>query len=158
MKQATFRLRTETPGALIDEYTDKVQRLRGEDGKSALALALAQKFGEKQFWRYQQHLAQTADREVPGQAPMTNSAPGATPPRPPSPAAAPKPGSGAVTAGAYMMGIGAVDFGLGSLIVSSTSGALGAIALVGGITVGALLVAIGFIVLIVGALMELGSP
>src|SRR5262249_33873714 len=43
MTQATFRLRTESPGALIDEYTTKVQRLRGEDGKSALALAMAQK-------------------------------------------------------------------------------------------------------------------
>ena len=61
MSQATFRMRTESPGALIDEYTAKVERLRGEDGNSALALALAQKVGERQFWRYQQHLAQSGD-------------------------------------------------------------------------------------------------
>jgi hypothetical protein len=162
MKHATFRLRTESPGSLIDEYTEKVQRLRGEDGKSALALALAQKVGERQFWRYQQHLAQST---TPSSSLPATGAPGATPSLPPpgaapaSPtAAAPKPGSGAVTAGGYMLGIGIVDFGLGALIVSNTSGPLAAVALVGGITVGALLVAIGLVVLLVGAVIEATSP
>jgi hypothetical protein len=165
MKHATFRLRTESPGALIDEYTAKVQRLRGEDGKSALALALAQKLGEDQFWRYQQHLAQDAG---PGAAtpataaPATTrlSPPGATPPSAmaPQPAPAPhRPGDGAIKAGAYMLGIGVVDFGLGALIVSNASGVLLGIALVGGITIGALLAAIGLLTLIIGALIRLGS-
>ena len=167
MKHATFRMRTESPGALIDEYTAKVQRLRGEDGKSALALALAQKLGEDQFWRYQQHLAQDAG---PGAATPATAAPatarvsppGATPPSAvapqPAPAAPHKPGDTAVKAGAYMMGIGVVDFGLGALIVSNTSGgALFGIALVGGITIGALLAAIGLLTLIIGALIRLGS-
>jgi hypothetical protein len=166
MKHATFRMRTESPGALIDEYTAKVQRLRGEDGKSALALALAQKLGEDQFWRYQHHLAQDAG---PGASTPATAAPAArlSPPgatRPsavapqPAPAAPHKPGDTAIKAGAYMLGIGVVDFGLGALIVSNTSGGvLFGIALVGGITIGALLVAIGLLTLIIGALIRLGS-
>jgi hypothetical protein len=166
MKHATFRLRTEPPGALIDEYTGKVQRLRGEDGKSALALALAQKLGEDQFWRYQHHLAQSAGPggSMPATAAPTSgqlSPPGATPPSAvvpqPAPAAAHRPGDTAIKAGAYMMGIGVVDFGLGALIVSNTSGAAFGIALVGGITIGALLAAIGLLTLIIGALIRLGS-
>jgi len=166
MKHATFRLRTESPGAMIDEYTAKVQRLRGEDGKSALALALAQKLGEDQFWRYQQHLAQGADPG--GSTPATAAPatprlapPGATPPSAvapqPAPAAPHKPGDTAIKAGAYMLGIGVVDFGIGALIVSNASGVLLGIALVGGITIGALLAAIGFLTLIIGALIRLGS-
>jgi hypothetical protein len=166
MKHATFRMRTESPGALIDEYTAKVQRLRGEDGKSALALALAQKLGEDQFWRYQQHLAQDTG---PGAATPATAAPptarvsppGATPPSAlapqPAPAAPHRPGDTAIKAGAYMLGIGVVDFGLGALIVSSGSGGLVWAALVGGITIGALLAAIGLVTLIIGALIRLGS-
>ena len=166
MKHATFRLRTESPGAMIDEYTAKVQRLRGEDGKSALALALAQKLGEDQFWRYQQHLAQGADPG--GSTPATAAPatprlapPGATPPSAvapqPAPAAPHKPGDTAIKAGAYMLGIGVVDFGLGALIVSGASGGVAIAALVGGITIGALLTAIGLLTLIIGALIRLGS-
>jgi hypothetical protein len=164
MKHATFRLRTESPGALIDEYTAKVQRLRGEDGKSALALALAQKLGEDQFWRYQQHLAQSTG---PGGVPATAapaarlSPPGATPPSAvapqPAPAAPHRPGDTAIKAGAYMLGIGVVDFGLGALIVSNASGGLFWAAMVGGITIGAVLAAIGLLTLIIGALIRLGS-
>jgi hypothetical protein len=165
MKHATFRMRTESPGALIDEYTAKVQRLRGEDGKSALALALAQKLGEDQFWRYQHHLAQDAGGA--GATPATAaptarlSPPGATraavAPQP-APAAPHKPGDTAVKAGAYMMGIGVVDFGLGALIVSNTSSsALFWTAMVGGITIGAVLAAIGLLTLIIGALIRMGS-
>lgn len=165
MKQATFRLRTEAPGALIDEYTAKVQRLRGEDGRSALALALAQKLGEDQFWRYQQHLAQSVDPGAAGPAtPATRAAPPGTAqppgttPQQPVPAAPGRPGDTAIKAGAYMMGIGVVDFGLGALIVSNvSSGALFGIALVGGITLGAILVAIGLLTLIIGALIRLSS-
>ena len=50
-----------------------------------------------------------------------------------------------------------VDFGLGALIVSNASGGLLWAALVGGITIGALLAAIGLITLIIGALIRLGS-
>lgn len=164
MKHATFRMRTEAPGALIDEYTDKVQRLRGTDGNNALALALAQKVGEKQFWRYEQHLAQ--DRAASSTRRIAVVDPDSPPPAPPmrpyaGPSAAPvqpaqRSGQGVMRAGGYMMGIGLLDFGLGALIVSnaSSSSAIVGIALVGGITVGALLVAIGFITLIVGAVMD----
>lgn len=161
MSQATFRMRTESPGALIDEYTAKVERLRGEDGNSALALALAQKVGERQFWRYQHHLAQSGSSSGPpattaGPAP----APGVQPPAPtsPQPATTGKPGSTAVKVGAYMLGIGVVDFGVGALIVSSHApDAVLWGALVGGITIGAILVAVGFVTLVIGALIRLGS-
>jgi hypothetical protein len=58
-----------------------------------------------------------------------------------------------------MLGIGVVDFGLGLLIVSNTTsgGALFGIALVGGVTIGALLTAIGLLTLIIGALIRMGS-
>ncbi len=165
MSQATFRMRTESPGALIDEYTAKVERLRGEDGDSALALALAQKVGERQFWRYQQHLAQSGHAVGPttpatGSAPAsTGQPPGMVPPQPaPAPAATARPGATAIKAGAYMLGIGVVDFGLGALIVSShATGAVLGVALVGGVTIGAILVAVGFLTLIIGALIRLGN-
>lgn len=167
MKQATFRMRTESPGALIDEYTAKVQRLRGEDGNSALALAFARKLGEDQFWRYQQHLAQGASPgastpATPAPTTARRSPPRATPPSAaaprPAPAAPHRPGDTAIKAGAYMLGIGVVDFGLGAVIVSNTSGgALFGIALVGGITIGAVLAAIGLLTLIIGALIRLSA-
>src|SRR5436190_20547925 len=165
MSWGTFRMRTESPGALIDEYTEKVERLRGEDGNSALDLALAQKVGERQFWRYQQHLAQSGDPVGPttpatGSVPArTGQPPGVVPPQPaPAPAATARPGATAIKAGAYMLGIGVVDCGRGALIVSShATGAVLGVALVGGITIGAILVAVGFLTLIIGALIRLGS-
>ncbi len=87
MTQATFRMKTEPAGALIDEYTDKVERLRGQDGTSALALALSRKLGEKAFWSHQQRLAQagpdaTSPVGGPGASPPSNApgAPTTTPP------------------------------------------------------------------------------
>jgi len=163
MSQATFRLRTEAPGALIDEYTAKVERLRGEDGRSALALALAQKLGERQFWRYQHHLAQSGYSSGPpataaAPAPATTVQPPGVIPSPPAAGAPHKPGDTAIKAGAYMLGIGIVDFGLGALIVSGhATGAVLGIALVGGITIGAVLVAIGFLTLVIGALIRLDA-
>jgi hypothetical protein len=172
MRQATFRMRTEAPGALIDEYTEKVQRLAGSDGNTALALAMAKQLGEQQFWRYQHLVAQdagaggaTAATATAGAATATTTtAPGVTPPAPPRAAqvmtpSQSRPGDGAIRAGAYMLGIGVLDFAVGAVIVSSASegSTIAAIALVGGITIGALLVAIGFIVLLVGGLMRLGA-
>lgn len=161
MTQATFRLRTESPGALIDECTAKVERLRGEDGNSALALALAQQVGERQFWRYQHHLAQSGYTSGPpattaGPAPATAvQPPGVTPPQA---GATRKPGDSALKVGGYMMGIGVVDLAVGAVIISNNAtGVLLGVALVGGITIGAVLVAVGFITVIIGALIRASS-
>lgn len=76
MTQATFRMKTEPAGALIDEYTEKVERLRGQDGTSALALALSRKLGEKAFWSHQQRLAQAGPgATAPVAGPASNGAP-----------------------------------------------------------------------------------
>ena len=57
------------------------------------------------------------------------------------------------------MGIGLIDFGAGELIVNVTasSSALFAVGLVGGITIGALLFALGFIALLIGLLIKLSA-
>ncbi len=85
MREVTFRLKTESPGSIIDEYAAKVERLRGTDGKSALALSLAEKIGQRAFWKYQHLLAQ------PG-APQGSPGPGSGQPGPGS--GQPGPGSG----------------------------------------------------------------
>lgn len=152
MSQAAFRMRSETPGALIDEYTAKVTRLRGPDGSGALALELSEKLGQRAFWRYQQHLALAQTSSAPGTASAAGSDPSSGAAAQPQPFG-PRPtrGKGAVRAGAYMLGIGVVVFA-GSLLLVNASEAF-----LVGMTVGALLAAIGFITLIIGALMYAAS-
>lgn len=148
MSQATFRMRTEAPGAIIDEYTAKVERLRGQDGSSALALSLSEKMGQRAFWRYQQYLTQSSAPGTTAADPsMAASNPGASTP---TGAQRRKSSSGkrAMRGGAYMMGIGVIVFGLSALLVNAATG------FVVGMTVGALLVSIGFVTLIVGAIMD----
>lgn len=174
MSQAAFRLRTESPGAIIDEYTAKVERLRGQDGKSAAAIALSERVGQRAFWKYQQYLAQGAPGSTTGAGPGSGSS---APPPPPTedldepqgvstPFAAaqttplpklqpvsrpPVRGKGAMRAGGYMLGIGAVVLGVSVLLVDASE------AFLIGMTLGAVLMAIGLIALIVGALLYAAS-
>lgn len=173
MSQATFRMRSESPGSLIDEYTRKAQRLRGQDENSALALALAQKLGDREFWRHQERLAQLADQGQPQTpataAPATPTSVAPAPPRgvppgmaqvqPPAPAPHHDAGRGAIRGGALCMGIGLIDFGAGALIVNvtSSSSALFVVGMIGGMTIGAVLFALGFIVLIAGLVIKLAA-
>ena len=148
MMQTAFRLKHEAPGRLVDEYTKKVTRMRQDGANSALALAVSERIGHQAFWAYQKRVAQ---------------APGASPPQPlppPAPMATPPPAPGGTThkyrlvkAGGAMMGIGAVTFGVSALIVSN-GGANGFLV---GITVGSILFGLGFLFLIVGAIIAAAS-
>jgi hypothetical protein len=145
MMQTAFRLKHEAPGTLVDAYTQKVTRMRQDGDKSALALAVSERIGRQAFWAYQKRVAQ-----APGAAPQ-RAAPGAAP----APAAlpiAPDPHPHRYTvlkAGGVMMGIGAVTAGVSALILSS-SGSAGFLV---GITVGSILFGLGFLFLIVGAII-----
>jgi hypothetical protein len=172
MANATFRLRHGDPNTLIDEYVAKVERVRVSGSADAKALDLAQKMGERAFWKYQQHLAQDAGTQPntpPTAAPPPTSGdpaaeaagleptiapPGSVAPAPMRPLPPVKekhegarPGTGAMHAAGYMMGIGVVTFGLSAALVDTSD------AFLIGLTVGALLFAIGLVTLIVGAII-----
>lgn len=161
MSQASFRLKNGDPLTMIDEYAAKVQRLKERTDTDAKALALAQQMGDKAFWRYQHLLQQQAGGAPPTMVAQSGppgttdpTAPGAMPP--PGPATPPgppkrKPGRKMVRAGGYMMGIGVIVFGVSVLLVDTSEAFL-----VGG-TLGALLIAIGFLVLIIGAIIAATS-
>jgi hypothetical protein len=186
MANATFRLKHGDPNTLIDEYVAKVERVKANGTSDAQALDLAQKMGERAFWKYQHHLAQDAGQQpappatpAPTPAPppdgtmiepapaapaqpakpsqpagppasMQPMPPGATPVQPPKPLkwdGGPRPGTGAMRAAGYMMGIGVVTFGISAALVDSSD------AFLIGLTVGAVLFAIGLVTLIVGAIL-----
>jgi len=161
LTHASFRLRHGSPDALIDEYTGKVRRALAPDGASrALALSAAAQATSELFFAQAGGVAQTGGGATPSSPPTT---PPTTPPpqragrgkpvRPPGPApsSAPSaaPAKSTLTTGAWMLGIGAITFGASTGIVAA-----GGSAFVLGMTIGALLFAIGLIVVIVGALIN----
>ena len=166
MANATFRLRHGDPRSLIEEYTNKVERIRANSSTDALALDISQKLGERAFWQYQQQLAQQAGQAggatmpataAPGQQPPGSVTP--FPPGPGQPAMVYSPGTPGISphtehagnkglrAGGYMMGIGVVVFGFSALLVDASFG------FVIGMTVGAIAFAIGFVTLVISALI-----
>jgi hypothetical protein len=181
MASTAFRMRHGDPSSIIDEYVAKVERVRAQGEGDAMTLDVAQQVGERAFWRYQQHLAQTQPgaaapatppaapapapatpapaapmpAAAPPPAPAATTAPGATAPR----AFAPEPprrhprGGNAMRAGAYMMGIGTVVFATSGALLNASEG----IGWAFGVTAGALLFAIGFVSLVVGALVYLAT-
>lgn len=181
MANAAFRMRHGDPASIIDEYVAKVERVQAQGAGDARTLDLAQQVGERAFWRYQQHLAQTPPGAVtPAAAPATPApaTPVPAPLAPPAasvplaPAASTAPGTAApmapkyepapvrqprgrtgMRAGAYMMGIGTVVFGSSTLLLGTTE----AFGFVFGMTAGAVLFAIGFVVLAVSALVYLAT-
>lgn len=150
MSQSGFRLRTSDVGTVIDEYVRKVEKVRSRDDHDATTLEMAKQLGERSFWRHQALLA--AQATAPSTAPATSTAaPGATPSNaPPAPSAlAPrrKPGQRGLSAGAYLLGIGVVTGGVSLALTEAAEG------FVVGVTVGAILVAVGLIVLLVSAII-----
>jgi hypothetical protein len=147
MSQAAFRMRHGDPVSIIDEYVDKVDRVRARGEHDAEALAFAQQLGDRAFWRYQHLLQQQPDPS----APPIAAGPGATPPRAPAPVTPTKPkskpGSKGMKVGGYMLGIGIITFGLSALLVDASE------AFLVGATVGALLFAIGLLVVLISAII-----
>lgn len=152
MSQSAFRLRNGDPSSILDEYVAKVERVRATDASNADALALAKQLGERSFWRYQ-HLMAQAPLQNAG-APTSSGAPvqppGAYPVQPPAGAAPPqrRPGSRGLRVGGYLLGIGVIVFGASALLVGASE------AFLFGMTVGAVLFAIGLITLIVSAVIR----
>ncbi|TMQ08590.1 MAG: hypothetical protein E6J91_32735 [Deltaproteobacteria bacterium] len=143
MMQTAFRLKHEGPGTLIDQYTQKVTRLREDGAPSALALAMSERIGRQAFWAYQKRVAQ-----APGASPV--QPPGRPTAAAPAPVVtAPPPGHRGMKIGGVMMGVGVVVAGASALILSGG----GPFGFVVGITVGAVLFGIGLIVLIISAII-----
>ena len=134
MTQASFRLSKYDPGVVIDEYVDKVRRATAPGKGDIVAAANAGYLGSEAFWRYRSQLERNS-----GVLTDTTEAPRST---------FTGPGSGAVKVGAKMMGIGAVTFGISTIFVAND-----VFPFVVGMTVGALLFAIGLLTLIVGAII-----
>jgi hypothetical protein len=169
LTQASFRLRHAAPDTLIDEYTTKVRRATAPGGAAqALALQAAARATEDLFFAGPRASPWPTSSSVPGAGASLAAAPataarrqrsgiGAGQPLPsPRAASSPSgsrarpghPGSGTMTTGAWLLGIGAVTFGASVAIVSA-----GGTALLVGATIGALLFAIGLVVLLVGAII-----
>jgi hypothetical protein len=165
MLNATFQMRHGDPNSLIDEYVAKVERVRVSGSVDAKALDYAQKLGERAFWTYQQHLAHDGGTQpAPVPAGSDPAAVDAAPPlRPPSSVVpdplrhvppppgekheGARPGTGAMHAAGYMMGIGLVTGAVSVALVNSSD------AFLIGVTIGAVLMAAGLVTLIVGAII-----
>jgi hypothetical protein len=157
MMQASFRLKHSAPGAVIDEYVDKVQRMTAQGGAQAdLTLRIAGRASSEQFFQDAPIGTQggdvATDPAQPAMAPPAQPAPAATPTTPPAKRTKKvRQGSGTVKTGAILMGVAVATAGVSALFVAAGGAAviLGAV----GLTVGAILFAVGLIMLIVGALI-----
>jgi len=138
MTQLTFRLKTEEPGDIIDEYTAKVRRLSGDDG--ARAAMFARVLGASARARYS-YLASSDAGEGEGQPPSTTELVARGPAQPA------RRGKRAMRAGGVMMGLGVATVGAAAVIVSAGA----ELGLYVG-TAGVVLSALGLFVLLVGAL------
>jgi hypothetical protein len=148
MMQTAFRLKHEAPGAVIDEYTAKVARLKEETNRSALMLAVSERVGQQAFWAHQKRVAQAPGAaEPPPPRPPVSVQP--TPMPPPTAAPATKSHLGLKVGGA-MLGIGVLVFGV-SLAFAGSGGNDAALV---GVTVGSILVGLGLLVLIISAIVE----
>jgi hypothetical protein len=159
MMQASFRLKHSAPGAVIDEYVDKVQRMTAQGGAQAdLTLRIAGRASSDQFFQDAPIGTQggdvAADPVQPAAAPSAQPAPApATPPAKGTKKV--RQGSGTVKTGAILMGVAVATAGVSALFVAAGGPAviMGAI----GLTVGAILFAVGLIMLIVGAIIYAAS-
>jgi uncharacterized membrane protein YgdD (TMEM256/DUF423 family) len=136
MAHTSFRLKNAAPGVVIDEYLEKVRRAQAQSGTQAeFAVRMAQQAGSSSLWQGPSHAVRVAS---------TQAGAAAVGPTPEPPA---KPGRGTMKTGGILLGIGLATFAGSAIFV-----ALGAFPFVIGMTVGAILFAVGLVVLIVGAI------
>ncbi len=149
--QVTNRLKQSSP-MFIDEYTTKTQKIltRSVDTEDVQRQILAA-LGEEEFFSLRERTFKYSERWRLAQAtPPAGAGTVAAPPYGQSKAAAKDPpGSGAITAGAVLLGLG--------VVVLLISAAVGDIAGAFGVTAGALLALAGLITLIVGAAIRASS-
>jgi hypothetical protein len=143
MSHSAFRMRNSDPGVVIDEYVARIERYRPHGDKDPEALDLAQRLGERAFWRYQKQLAAQGRPSGP---PGAQAAP-AAPTAPTAGAAASSTIRWPLITGAWTLGLGVVTFAASLAVVETSDVALL------GITFGALSIAVGFVFLIIGAIL-----
>jgi len=121
----SWRLKSQPPRLMIDEYVSKVDRATASDIESAARQRwIAARYGAEVFWQAQESLRQRR-----------------------------------ISRGLKAMGIGALLFAAGLLLVAASDSDVGSddgdallwIGLVPGVTVGSILFTVGFIMLLVGA-------
>lgn len=134
MTQASFRLRNNAPGVVIDEYVEKVRKASEPNRADILASQSMAKVGGDAFWQYQDKLAASAGVGDPP----------------------PKPGERGIRIGAKLLGIGVLTLAGSGLAVAIGVDGFEPLAVLGviGLTVGAILFAIGFLTLIFSALIR----
>jgi hypothetical protein len=89
LSETAFRLKNADPSSIIDEYVAKVDRLRETTTRDAAAIEIAEKLGERSFWKAQR--LQADDPAAGSGAPATTApaAPGTTAPPAPAPSGPP---------------------------------------------------------------------
>ena len=157
LNHAAWRLRNQPTALIIDEYLDKVKRVEARvgSGEETRRLLVA-RMGEQAFWQYQEKLFGAQRKwQAQGATTMMPADSGGQRVVLPSDRAYPTShaeghehrGLGAVRVGGWMMGIGALVFGISVAAVSSSIGFLFTASL------GASVFAAGFIVLIIGGII-----
>jgi hypothetical protein len=136
MTQTSFRLSRHDPSVVIDEYVAKVKRASEAGPEEIRASRMADQAAGPAFWRFQEAAAFAEKAGV-------ETVSGDTP----------YPGKKALHAGAKMLGIGVATFGISMLFVSGDV----FVPFVFTATAGAILIAIGILTLIVGAIMAISA-
>jgi hypothetical protein len=178
--QITTRLRHQQPAGLAEEYLLKTNKAYVRHGESELARKLAARAGEQMFWApvaaaqgaasettyapLEPYAPPSGPSPAPKAAAPARVAPAYPPieqvppmgpvesPQPVAPAEQRKPGSGALRAAAWMMGIGLGALLGGYLIVEA-----GAFPGVFAMTVGVLLIMAAIVTALVGAIIRAAS-
>jgi hypothetical protein len=159
LNHAAWRLRNQPTALIIDEYLDKVKRIEARvgSGEETRRLLVA-RMGEQAFWQYQEKLfgaqrkwqAQGATAMVAG-PPDRNATSVVLPSQglaiEAQPAEHQHSGMGAIRTGGWMMGIGALVFGISVAAINASAGFLFTA------SAGASCFAIGFLVLIIGGII-----
>jgi hypothetical protein len=178
----TRRMSAQSPGLVIDPVVSKVRRIEAHPRSDAEeSRRLAARVGEQAFWAHQERLAllhdawarrlgmQSAVASAGDVVPAPSASSAATAPPPPAPAPppepAPPPSTSNSTPGTRTMGTGGIIMGFGGgsaalgllfagISAATSSSGFAIAALVLGVTIGPILLTIGLIVLIVGAVIH----
>jgi hypothetical protein len=140
MTQAGWRLSKQNPSIVIDEYVDKIEKIAPRDASDAeLQRRLTAVVGTAAIERAQAFTM--------GGGPRANS-----PKRKPSTLSETTPGQRTAQRGAKALGLGVLVFASGVAVLG-----LGSVAGIFALTAGAVLFAIGLLVLLAGVLQSIGE-
>lgn len=159
--QLADRMRAQSPALVSDHIVSKVRRIEAQHHSEADQIRrLSARIGEEAFWKHQQHLASLHSGWQAKLSTDQGVVNGGNAYGPPPPASAipekDKPGAWALSTGGIMMGFGGGSVLLGIIFAGLATGesALFWAGIVLGVTVGPILLLIGLIFLIVGAVQR----